>query len=256
MQSTEYNQIVAYLRQAELSKYSAHDIKARFEAEPAAVYGTDMAAWIPDFAYAHQLLLESIALHLPPNSSGLELGAGSGRVSKLLLKRFADLHLTLVDISANMLGEATKQIAPYADRSQTIVHDIFDPDLDFPAHSFDCVVSVFAICHAQGMDVYEHLYRRISHWLKPQGYFVCYDHVRGDTFELTALNALGWHRLLSASQTAEQAQEGIVGTYQEDSPLSVRQHMQLLSAAGFQAVDVLYKRDIFAIYAGVKYHIE
>jgi hypothetical protein len=52
------------------------------------------------------------------------------------------------------------------------------------------------------MDVYEQLYRRISRWLKPQGYFVCYDPVLGDTFELTALNALGWHRLLLASQTA------------------------------------------------------
>ena len=29
-------------------------------------------------------------------------------------------------------------------------------------------------------------------------------------------------------------------------------HLHLLSAAGFAAVDVLYKRDIFAIYAGVK----
>ncbi len=252
MQIPEYNQIVAYLRQAEQSKYSAHDIKARFEAEPAAAYGTNMAAWIPDFAYAHQLLLDSIALYLPPNGSSLELGAGSGRVSKVLLERFPDLHLTLVDISANMLGEAAKHVAPYADRSQAIVHDIFDSRLDFPAHSFDCVVSVFAICHAQGMDIYEQLYQRIAHWLKPQGYFVCYDHVLGDTFELTALNALGWHRLLSASQSADQAREGIVSTYQEDSPLSVRHHLQLLSAAGFQAVDVLYKRDIFAIYAGVK----
>jgi tRNA (cmo5U34)-methyltransferase len=252
MKSAEYNQIVTYLRDAEQSKYRYADIKARFEAEPAAVYGTNMASWIPDFAYAHHLLLESIALHLPAHASALELGAGSGRVSKLLLETFPDLHLTLVDISANMLGEAEKQLAPYADRCQATVHDIFDAHLDFPAHSFDCVVSVFAICHAQGMDVYEQLYRRIYGWLKPQGYFVCYDHVLGDSFELTALNALGWHRLLAASQTVEQAREGIVSTYQEDSPLSVRHHMHLLSAAGFQAVDVLYKRDIFAIYAGVK----
>jgi tRNA (cmo5U34)-methyltransferase len=252
MMSAEYNQIVAYLRRAEESKYSYHDIKARFEAEPAASYGSNMARWIPDFDYTHQLLLESIALHLPPNGIGLELGAGSGRVSKLLLETFPDLHLTLVDISENMLGEAANQLAVHAGRYQSTVHDIFDAQLDFPASSFDCVVSVFAICHAQGSDVYEQLYRRIYRWLKPQGYFVCYDHVLGDTFELTALNALGWHRLLSTSQTAEQASAGIVSTYQEDSPLSLRQHMHTLSAVGFAAVDVLYKRDIFAIYAGIK----
>lgn len=46
MKNAEYNQIVTYLRQAEQSKYSDHDIKARFEAEPAAIYGTGMARWI------------------------------------------------------------------------------------------------------------------------------------------------------------------------------------------------------------------
>jgi hypothetical protein len=91
--------------------------------------------------------------------------------------------------------------------------------------------------------VYEQLYRRIYSWLKPGGCFVCYDHVLGDSPALTALNALGWHRLLRAAQTPERAQEGIVGTYQEDSPLPLRQHLNMLVAAGFSVADVLYKRD-------------
>jgi SAM-dependent methyltransferase len=151
-----------------------------------------------------------------------------------------------------LLAEAQKQLALYSHQCQFMVQDIFDPSLEFSAGSVDCVVSVFAICHAQGVEIYEQLYRRIYHWLKPKGYFVCYDHVLGDSFDLTTLNALGWHRLLSVSQTTEQAKDAIVGTYQEDSPLSLRQHLKLLSAIGFSTVDVLYKRDIFAIYAGVK----
>jgi tRNA (cmo5U34)-methyltransferase len=252
MNRAEYEQIAEYLTITARSKYSSGDIKARFEAEPASTYGANMARWIPDFAYAHQLLLESIALHLPENATGVELGAGSGRVSKLLLEAFPNLQLTLVDLSANMLGEAQKQLAAYAPRCQFMVRDIFDQGLNFSAGSLDCVVSVFAICPAPGVEEYEQLYRRIYTWLKSGGYFVCYDHVLGDTLQLTALNALGWHRLLAVSQTAEQAKEGIVSTYQEDSPLSLRQHLTLLAASGFSAVDVLYKRDIFAIYASVK----
>jgi hypothetical protein len=57
---------------------------------------------------------------------------------------------------------------------------------------------------------------------------------------------------LSVHQSVEQAKDGIVSTYQEDSPLSLRQHLNLLSAVGFSAVDVLYKRDIFGMYAGIK----
>ena len=252
MHNAEYDEIARYLNLAEQSKYSYQDIKARFEAEQATTYGENMAKWIPDFHYAHQLLLESIAIHLPVNAQGIELGAGSGRISKMMLETFPDMNLTLVDISANMLGAAEKQLQTYPERCQFIVQDIFDASLEFPAGSTDCVVSVFAICHAQGVEVYDQLYGRIYDWLKPGGYFVCYDHVRGDTFQWTALNALGWHRLLSATQTAEQARDGIVSTYQEDSPLSLSQHMKLLLANGFSAVDVLYKRDIFAIYAGIK----
>jgi tRNA (cmo5U34)-methyltransferase len=252
MNNAEYLQMLEYLQIARQSKYSYQDIKARFEAEPAAVYGANMANWIPDFAYTHQLLLESSAIHLPPRAIGVELGAGSGRVSKLLLETFADLRVTLVDLSPNMLNEAKKQLAAYAGQCAFLVGDMFDPRLDFPVESLDYVLSVFAICHAQGIGIYEQLYRRIHAWLKPGGYFVCYDHVLGDTDSLTALNALGWHRRLATHQTAAQAKDGIVSTYQEDSPLSLRQHLSLLSGLGFSAVDVLYKRDIFGMYAAVK----
>jgi tRNA (cmo5U34)-methyltransferase len=252
MDNAEYAQIVEYLQIAEASKYSAADIQARFQAEPAASYGENMGRWVPDFDYAHQLLLESLAVHLPEHAVGVELGAGAGRVSRMLLDTFPNLALTLVDLSPNMLDAAAQRLAPYGHRSRVLVHDIFDAGLAFPPISLDCMVSVFAICHARGSNVYEQLYRRIYGWLKPGGCFVCYDHVLGDSQPLTALNALGWHRLLRASQTAEQAKEGIVGTYQEDSPLSLRHHLALLEAAGFSVADVLYKRDIFAIYLGVK----
>jgi len=69
---------------------------------------------------------------------------------------------------------------------------------------------------------------------------------------LTAMNVAGWHTFLKASQTAQDAKAGVVSTYQEDSPLSLRQHFELLSRSGFSAADVLYKQDIFAIYCGIK----
>jgi tRNA (cmo5U34)-methyltransferase len=252
MNFAEYQKITEYLKLAEQSQYSHDTIKDRFEAEPAVSYGGNMAQWIPDFAYAHQLLLDSLMIHLPSHGQVLELGAGSGRVSQMLLDAFPNMNLALVDLSANMLTAAERRLQGDAARCRYVVHDIFDPELEFPAASFDGIVSVFAICHARGIEVYQRLYERIHRWLKSPGYFVCYDHVLGDTPELTALNALGWHQLLASNQSIEQAKEGVVSTYQEDSPLSVRQHLTLLTSAGFSSVDVLYKRDIFAIYAAIR----
>src|SRR5262245_9140525 len=252
MDLAEYQQIVEYLAAAARSKYSAADVQARFQSERAGSYGEHMDRWIPDFDYAHQLLLETLAVYLSPVAAVAELGAGTGRVSRLLLEYFPQLHLALVDLSSNMLGAAQERLAPYSDRCTFQVQDIFDPGLAFSPASLNGVVSTFAICHARGDEVYAQLYRRIHAWLTPGGIFICYDHVLGDSPALTALNALGWHRLLRASQDAAGAREGIVSTYQEDSPLPLRRHLALLAEAGFAAADVLYKRDIFAIYLGVK----
>ena len=62
----------------------------------------------------------------------------------------------------------------------------------------------------------------------------------------------GWHNFLLQTQDSRQACDGVISTYQEDRPLSLRQHLDLLMAGGFEAADVLFKKDIFAIYAGIK----
>ena len=41
-------------------------------------------------------------------------------------------------------------------------------------------------------------------------------------------------------------------TYEEDSPLTLAQHMTLLQGVGFTAVDVLWKKAIFGLYIGIK----
>lgn len=252
MRHSEYDLMLDYLRVAAASKDSYEDIKARFEAENAATYGQSMSRWIPEFEHAQGLMGDCVSIRLPERAKGVDLGAGTGRVSGMLLERFPDLRLVLVDLSPNMLQEAERKLAGQGDRCEFRVHDMFLESLDFENGSLDFVVSSLAISHAQRIDVYERLYTRICRWLKPEGCFVCYDHVRGDSIELTALNAMGWHRLLRSTSTAEQAREGIVSTYQEDSPLSLREHLDLLSNVGFATADVLHKRDIFAVYAAFR----
>src|SRR6188508_700523 len=122
MDAAEYRQIVEYLRLADQSKYTYRDIQARFQTEQAATYGDNMGRWIPDFDYAHQLLLDSIAIHLPANADVVELGAGTGRVSQLLLDTFLDVRLSLVDLSTNMLDTAQRRLAAHAAQCKFIVH--------------------------------------------------------------------------------------------------------------------------------------
>lgn len=114
------------------------------------------------------------------------------------------------------------------------------------------MVSVFAICHGRGVDTYRRLYQKVHRWLKPAGAFIVYDHVLGANERLTGLNAAGWRSFMDLTNAKAWADDIILTTYQEDTPLPLAQHLDLLSTAGFGTSDVLYKRDVFAIYTGIK----
>jgi hypothetical protein len=50
----------------------------------------------------------------------------------------------------------------------------------------------------------------------------------------------------------DQVEAAIVSAYKLDNPLPLYQHLTLLSEAGFRETDILYKRDMFALYTGRK----
>ena len=251
MNANDFAEAQRLLRMANETLWTNEQVKAYWDSRDGTNYGAGMQQWLPEYDETHALLLDVVAAHLPPNSRVLDLGAGNGRVSKLILERFEDCHVVLVDLPSGMLKAAPASLSAFNERFEVRAGDIFDTGLDFSEDEFDCVVSVFAICHAHGTEVYEQLYRRIHRWLKPGGLFVCFDHVLGDSPTLTALNVANWHVYLQAHMPQQQVEDCIVSTYQEDAPLSLREHLDLLGKTGFQSADVIYKRDLFTIYAGI-----
>jgi tRNA (cmo5U34)-methyltransferase len=253
MLDARQQELAKLLQTAQESKWAYSEINAYWEQLTNPVnYGRNMAKWVPDYELTHKLLLDTIGLYLPPSGNVLDLGAGSGRVAKMVMERFPDCRVTLVDASANMLDATSQTLADLSGRYEVMVGDFLNDGVDLPAESFDCIVSVFAICHGRAISQYARLYANLHHWLKPGGCFVCYDHVLGATDHFTLLNVAGWQEFMLQFGSKEEAQAGILSTYQEDGPLSLPQHLTLLTEAGFQAADVLYKRDILAIYAAVK----
>ncbi len=253
MLNANQQELAKLLQRAQSTQWAYAEINNYWEALANPVqYGKNMTKWVADYDYTHKLLLDTIGLSLPPSGKVLDLGAGSGRIAKMVMQRFPDCQVTLADASANMLAATTETLSEFSGRYDVVVGDFLQDGLGFPAESFDTIVSVFAICHGRGLDQYARLYANLQRWLKPSGCFVCYDHVRGATDHFTLLNVAGWQEFMMQFSSKEEAQAGILSTYQEDEPLSLHQHLTLLTQAGFQSADILYKRDILAIYAGIK----
>jgi len=227
-------------------------VKARFDKEDTTTYGVEIAKWFPDYEFVHGLLCDVVRPYLPSDALILDLGGGTGRIAKLLLDEFASCRIVVQDISANMLSEVPNKLAEHAGRFECIQGDFFTEPLHLEPNRFDCIVSVHAIHHGRGAQVYHSLYRRIYRWLKPGGCFVCLDNVAGDTPELAALSYAAWADTLKSHYSAEEISSIVATTIQEDSPLSLREHLEILRDCGFGRLDVVWKKYIFGLYAGFK----
>jgi tRNA (cmo5U34)-methyltransferase len=236
------------------AKVSPEQVKKRFDNLDTAVYGSHIPSWLPDYPYVHDLICEILQLYFSEGAMILDLGGGTGRMSRLLLDRFPSCHMVVQDFSANMLKEVPTTLRDYPGSFECVEGDFFKETFDLGSCKFNFVVSVNAIHHGRHPDNYRKLYQKIYTWLKPGGCFICLDHVAGVTHELAALNYMNWAEALKSEMDPESIHQIIETTIREDSPLSLEQHLEFLKGCGFNRTDVMWKKYIFGLYVGFKDH--
>ena len=104
--------------------------------------------------------LNLITERLTPSSKVLDVGCGAGiPVARHLTGTFS---LTGIDISSNMIALAKKNVPT----ASFIIADVMETE--FPAGSFDAIVSFYAIFHIPRQE-HLNLFRRFAQWLRPGG---------------------------------------------------------------------------------------
>ncbi len=231
-------------------KMSREEIQGRFDKEVAALYSQRDPVWLPEFRQMFALVPELLKPHLKAGGLILDVGAGTGNLSRTVLEAIPGVKCVLMDFSANMLSAVPLVLAPFVGRFETLVADFIDAD--YGQAKYEGIISSFAIHHCRGGAEYAALYLKLAHALKPRGIFVCCDVVAGADDTLSQLNENGWRAFLKEQGLESAEVERILSNYHiEDSPLDVPSHLQLLKEAGFSTVDVVWKRSNFAVYVGM-----
>jgi SAM-dependent methyltransferase len=227
------------------------EIQARFDRETASVYSQRDPIWLPDFKYMFSLVPELLQPHIRGEALVLDIGAGTGNLTRSVLEAFPNAKAVLVDFSPNMLSEVSNVLSGLEGRFRTMVADFMEMELG--AEIYSAVVSSFAIHHCRDMGEYGRLYKRIAEAITPLGIFVCCDVVAGADANLTLQNESQWTCFLREQGLSQDERDRILANYHvEDSPIELWAHLRLLKEAGFGAVDVVWKKSNFAIYVGVK----
>jgi tRNA (cmo5U34)-methyltransferase len=231
-------------------KMSKEEIKKRFDNETAALYSQRNPAWLPEFEYAFSLIPQLVRPFVQGNHKALDLGAGTGNLSRTVLREINDVHVTLMDFSGNMLDEAPNVLAGFEGRYSLVRSDFMGRDLG--QREYAAAISSFAVHHCRGEDEYLKLYKRIFDCLIHPGIFVCCDVVSGDNAFFIKRNEDEWAAFLAGADFPQKDIDRLLSNYHiEDSPLSVPGHLALLKQAGFTSADVIWKKANFAVYAGI-----
>jgi tRNA (cmo5U34)-methyltransferase len=173
----------------------------------------------------------------------LDIGAGTGLLSAMLLDKYPDAALTLVDISENMLEMARKRFSGRPNVTY-VVNDYSRSDIGGP---YDLVCSALSIHHLTSSDK-QALFRKIHLALKPGGVFVNADQAEGETRYFRERYLKYWNDFLRNGPLSREEHVEILrrrDTLDRNETLSSQ--LRWLSEAGFPDVDVVYRNRTFIV---------
>jgi len=185
----------------------------------------------------------------------LDLGAGSGTLSQILLARYPQAHTWLVDFSDPMLESAR---ANFKTAQATIIKANFaDPtwlaELN-GVEAFDVIVSGYAIHHLPDARK-RSLYAESFALLRPGGIFVNVEHVASPTPWVESLFTEVFADNLYQARGGTMSREEIVERlYADDGDICapVEDQCAWLREIGFQDVDCYMKIYALAVFGGLK----
>jgi tRNA (cmo5U34)-methyltransferase len=234
------------------NKSSREEIRIRFDQEVERFSNLEMGQQATiDAPLVLDLVAQTCARHLRPQSTVVDLGCGAGNFTLRVLQEVGKLDCHLVDLSRPMLDRAEQRIrASDVSSVQTYQSDL--RALSFPEGSVDCILASAVLHHLRDDEDWRLAFRRFHAWLKPGGRIYVSDLAY---FDLPDAQELMWNRYGRYLESiGGETYRTKVFTYidKEDSPRSLPYQLDLLKASGFAQYDVLHRNSVFACYFAVK----
>ncbi|HZZ07049.1 MAG TPA: class I SAM-dependent methyltransferase [Candidatus Binataceae bacterium] len=186
---------------------------------------------------------------MPAALEVLDLGAGTGLFSAMVMAWLPRVRLHLIDASDAMLAEARRRFAGVA--APNVSFEVRDYSEGNLGGQWDLVISALSIHHVED-GAKRSLFKRVFEALRPGGLFVNAEQVLGPTPAAEARYRRLWDEQALSSGVDRREYERAVERMLHDrcAPLGVQ--LEWMRAAGFAEIDCAFKQWRFAVYFGVR----
>ncbi len=201
---------------------------------------------IPRYHEQHDLILQLIPFETNANIKVLDLGAGTGILSALILQAFPQAKVLAFDMAENMLKICQTNLSAFQERL-TLQQGNFAED-DF-GNGYDLVVSSLAIHHLDD-EGKQTLFKKLFQSMNSGGILLIRDIVTGGTPRLTEQYEQLWRQYMKDS--GEDDKIWFQKYLEEDIPSSIEEQTKWLAESDFADVGCHWRYLNFAIFGGVK----
>ena len=223
---------------------SIDQVKDHFEQE-AAEFDEIIRKLIPYYDRMIDALVSIIPFTKDACFTVIDLGCGTGAVSKAIAGRFPNAVFTCVDLSNNMLQMAKAKLGDQIDCIEADFNTF-----EFPQR-YDLIVSSLALHHLVTDKDKLTFYKKIRAALKPGGQFTNIDIVLGSSEALQSVYLDKWKAFMAGNISQEEIDQKWMPKYAgEDHPASMMTHVDMMKSCGFKDIDIVYKYFKAVVYTG------
>ena len=201
----------------------------------------------------YEEMVEALILSIPHGKDEsikiIDLGCGTGTISKKVQESFPNAKITCLDMAENMIKMAKIKLGE-SEKNDYLTEDFYKFEFD---KTYDVVLSSLALHHLENDEDKEMFYRKIHGALTDSGVFYNADVVLGSNDYLQDTYLEKWKKYMSRSVSRDEINHKWLVKYkEEDRPTSLMNHLKMLENVGFKDIDVVWKYYTFAVYGGFK----
>jgi len=175
----------------------------------------------------------------------IDLGAGTGILTKIIYEMYPNANYTLIDISKDMLKIAKERFMGI-DNFNFLEYNYVD---DIPVNNCDLICSALSIHH---LDDKEKLYNNIYSKLNKNGCFINLDQFISKSEEINNLYNTWWYDYINNSEIKPEDKEAWLERKKLDKENTIDETIKLLKKSGFDKIECIYNFMKFGVIIAIK----
>jgi ubiquinone/menaquinone biosynthesis C-methylase UbiE len=210
-------------------------------------YDKQRRYFIPCFDDFYKRSVSLLKLYRNDFKNIVDLGAGTGLLTREIYELYPEARYTLIDISKDMLAIAKERFAGL----ENFEFIEYDYSCDIPVSACDLICSGLSIHHLEN-EGKARLYKNIYNKLDKGGCLINLDQFNEESKIISDMYDEWWFNFVDTGDLTSEEKAGGMERRKLDREIPIRETLGLIKNSGFETAECVYKFMKFGVVMAIK----